>query len=76
MPIDINSETLVRFADAKSLPGRPNSTNLAHWAKNGIRAENGKLVFLDTVKIGRSRFTSREAFTRFSQQLTTQTDEK
>lgn len=62
--IDINTESLVSMTEAakdKSL-GRPSVTTLWRWRTKGAGGRK-----LETVKIGGTVFTSREAIERFVQ---------
>jgi hypothetical protein len=60
--IDIQSETLLTFAEAvHTLPGRPHLSTLHRWRLRGVRG-----IRLETCLIGGRRFTSREALERFS----------
>ncbi len=64
MTIDVQSETLVSFSEARSaFPGIDRRLSLAtlhRWRLNGVRG-----VKLETVLIGGLRYTSREAIARF-----------
>jgi hypothetical protein len=64
MTIDVQSETLVSFSDARSaFPGNVRRLSLAtlhRWRLNGVRG-----VKLATVLIGGLRYTSLEAIVRF-----------
>ena len=64
MTIDVQSETLISFSDARSaFPGivrRLSLATLHRWRLNGVRG-----VKLETVLIGGLRYTSREAIDRF-----------
>ena len=64
MTIDVQSETLISFSDARSaFPGivrRLSLATLHRWRLNGVRG-----VKLETVLIGGLRYTSREAIARF-----------
>jgi hypothetical protein len=46
----------------------PHVNTLRNWAVCGVRNPRGKLCFLETTLIGRSRFTSMEAFHRFCEE--------
>lgn len=46
------------------LPGRPSRATVHRWCTKGLRSPDGK-VCLETFTIGRQRFTSTEALTRF-----------
>ena len=63
MSIDVESETLVQFSEARSaFPGnrRVSLATLHRWRQRGVRG-----VKLETVLIGGLRYTSREAIARF-----------
>ena len=64
MTIDVQSETLISFSDARSaFPGIDRRLSLAtlhRWRLNGIRG-----IKLETVLVGGLRYTSREAIVRF-----------
>lgn len=64
MTIDVQSETLVSFSEARSaFPGIDRRLSLAtlhRWRLNGVRG-----VKLATVLVGGLRYTSREAIDRF-----------
>lgn len=60
MAID-RSEDLVAWRHAaKSIPGAPHISTLHRWRLRGVRG-----VRLESILIGGSRFTSRQAITRF-----------
>jgi hypothetical protein len=69
--IDANSETLISLADAaKSLPTRrrgkkPHVSCLYRWTSSGCRG-----VILESIQVGGTRCTSREALARFFRRLT------
>lgn len=71
MPIYPDSENLVSLNEAahivpKRRGGRPtNLSTLYRWSVAGCRG-----VTLETIQIGGTRFTSREALTRFFHRLT------
>jgi hypothetical protein len=59
--IDVLNEALLTFADAsKMLPGRPSISSIWRWRTSGIRGQR-----LESVLIGGTRYTSREALQRF-----------
>lgn len=59
--IDIHKETLVTLSEAAALlPDRPHVSTLHRWRMNGIHG-----VRLESVQIGRKRYTSQEALARF-----------
>ena len=69
--IDPNSETLISLADAaKSLPRRRGGKKVHlscayRWTNTGCRG-----VILESIQIGGTRCTSKEALARFFQRLT------
>lgn len=66
MPIDIHAEQLLTLAKAtRLLPSSPHPSTLWRWHRRGIRG-----VRLETVVVGGTRYTSREALSRFSASLT------
>lgn len=63
MPIDVNTEAILKLNDARTaFPGdkRLSLATLHRWRLNGIRG-----VRLETILIGGMRYTSREAIARF-----------
>src|SRR6185295_13684213 len=71
--IDIHSEKLVRFHDARKLTwlkgrrgGRLDISTLRRWASRGIRG-----AILETVRLGGSVYTTEEAVERFVCALST-----
>ena len=68
--IDLSSETLIPIRDVpKCLPKRSNSKRIHisaiyRWIQSGVRG-----VRLESIKVGGSTYTSREAIQRFSGQL-------
>lgn len=63
MTIDVKTETVVSFSDARSaFPGnrRVSLATLHRWRQRGIRG-----IRLETCLIGGLRYTSREAISRF-----------
>jgi hypothetical protein len=70
MPIDVLKETIVSLnSGRKLLPRAPSFRKLKRWINVGVRSWNGKLVKLETIKIGGEPCTSLEAFDRFCQKL-------
>ena len=69
--IDVNRESILTFNEAAAtLPyrrrGKPGGkSTLYKWAKHGLRG-----VILETIQIGGTRCTSREALQRFFDALT------
>jgi hypothetical protein len=76
MPIDPSTEALRSLGDAaRGLPalrrGKPVSPcTVWRWATRGVRARNGVLVRLETIKVGGTCCTSLEALARFFRALT------
>lgn len=64
---DLKSETLVRISDSKTLPCSPHRSTVYKWYKHGVDV-GGRIVRLETVRIGRRRYTTLEAFHRFISQ--------
>jgi hypothetical protein len=73
MPIDPNTETLVSLAEAaRHLPRRrrgkrPHLSCLYRWSVTGCKG-----IALETIQVGGTRCTSREALQRFFERLTAQ----
>lgn len=69
--IDLSTETLIPLRDVpRQLPVRPHGKRLHisgvyRWVLRGVRG-----VVLESVKVGGSTYTSREALQRFSERLT------
>jgi len=74
--INLSTEKLLSFAQAaKALPGHRgdgpcNPSTLWRWSKTGCRAADGRMVRLETVKLGGRSLTSEEALQRFAERLT------
>lgn len=69
--IDVLSEDVLPLADAKKLlPGRPDRSTIYRWALGG--GSHG--VKLQSAKVGRKRFTSRQAIQRFVEAVTAAAD--
>lgn len=70
MPIDIQAETVIKLSEATSLVprlrrGRETHVSTLHrWASRGLRG-----VQLETLQVGGTRCTSREALQRFFEAL-------
>lgn len=69
--IDVLNEDMVALDDARKLmPGDPDRATLYRWAlgpgSHGVR--------LETVKVGRKRFTSKQAIQRFAEASTAAAD--
>jgi len=70
MPIDIHRESPLKINEALDLvPGRPHLSTLWRWCHRGVRG-----IKLETVLIGGTRFTSREALQRFFDRTTAAAD--
>lgn len=73
--IDHAKEHMLTMAEAaKSLPKRPNKkkvppNTIVRWSQQGLSG-----VFLETIRIGGTRMTSREALQRFFEALTEKAD--
>lgn len=75
MAIDVFSETVLALSEAaKLLPRvRPGSevhvSTLYRWTMRGCRSQDGVMVRLETVKVGGTTCTGKEAFQRFFDRL-------
>ena len=75
MAIDVFSENVLSFREAaKLLPKKPgtkgmNISTLHRWALRGLRSKDGEQVRLETVKVGGTTCTSKEALQRFFDRL-------
>jgi hypothetical protein len=49
---------------------RPHVATLYRWAKDGVLADDGTVVVLETIRVGRTLCTSDEAIQRFCERLT------
>jgi hypothetical protein len=49
---------------------RPHRTTLYRWATAGVRANDGAVVQLETIRVGGTLCTSAEALQRFFERLT------
>lgn len=77
MAIDIYSEEIFSITEAhRHLPRKPSRQKVKCWINEGRLARNGKRIFLEVVKIGGELCTSKEAFRRFCDLLTEDTDEE
>ena len=66
----IENEQKISLTEAvKHWPGRPHVSAIWRACRRGIRAANGKRVYLDHARWGAKIFTSREAIERFGRQL-------
>ncbi|TWU62534.1 DUF1580 domain-containing protein [Crateriforma conspicua] len=63
-PMDLLTEDLLTFAQAaQEIPTRPSTGQIYRWADRGVSG-----IKLQSVWVGNSRRTSRQAITRFLQQ--------
>lgn len=75
MAIDVFSENVISFSEAsKVLPKKPgtkglNVSTLHRWALRGLRSKDGNRVLLETIKVGGTTCTSKEALQRFFERL-------
>jgi len=68
--VNVANETLVVFAESGTLPGGPTPGNLQCWITGGIRSLTDKRpCYLEWCRIGGKRYTSREAFDRFTEAI-------
>ncbi len=44
-------------------------STMSRWSKYGVRAEDGEIVFLETIRVGRTTCTSADAIQRFCERL-------
>jgi hypothetical protein len=71
MSIDLDTEDVLSLAKAaRLLPAvrgskPPHPTTLVRWATVGIKSVSGRTVTLETVFIGGTRMTSKQALARF-----------
>src|SRR3954454_21990739 len=74
--IRLATEQVVALGRAnKYLPCRrggkpPHPSTLIRWAKDGVRADDGTLVHLETIRVGLTLCTSVESIQRFCERLT------
>jgi Protein of unknown function (DUF1580) len=61
VPISLDESLITLPEAARLLPGRPHVSTLWRWVSRGCRG-----IRLETLAIGRHRFTSREALERFA----------
>lgn len=70
VPIDIGRETLVGFSESTRLPTQPHKNTVRGWCDVGVRHHvTGKYITLESVRIGKRRFTSLEAHERWLDKL-------
>jgi hypothetical protein len=81
MAIDPLAEKMRSFAEAaQRLPtlrgGKPvNPSTVWRWTKRGVRARNGVLIRLESIKVGGTCCTSDEAMLRFFRALSADAEE-
>ena len=74
--IDLANEEVVSLGVATThLPRRrrgtkPHASTLYRWGKEGVKADDGTRVVLETIRVGRTLCTSVEALQRFCDRLT------
>ena len=72
MAIDIETETLITFKDARNeFPQNPSKRTIERWASVGYRN-----AWLETVLSGGTRVTSKEACRRFLRALNTRQEDR
>lgn len=75
MPINVFEESVMTLTEAATLLPRrrrgrkPHPTCLYRWAQAGLRSASGIVVRLETVKVGGTTCTSKEALQRFFDRL-------
>jgi hypothetical protein len=75
MPIDAFAESVISFSEASRLLPKRRGGRKVHvsclyrWSQAGLRSESGMTVRLETVQIGGTRCTSKEALQRFFDRL-------
>ncbi len=70
MAIDIHTEGLLTaHTAARTLPTRPHHSTIYRWFRRGSRG-----VRLESVMLGGTRYTSREALQRFAERVTAAAD--
>ncbi|MEZ6190018.1 MAG: DUF1580 domain-containing protein [Phycisphaerales bacterium] len=47
-------------AAAKRAPGRPSAATIYRWCRQGLKARNGKKIYLKTIRAGGKLFTSEQ----------------
>jgi hypothetical protein len=71
MAIQVLEEEVLPLEDAKKLiPGRPDRSTIYRWALGG--GSHG--IKLESAKVGRKRFTSKQAIQRFVEAVTAAAD--
>lgn len=75
MPLDPRTEQMIPLTAVPSLPWVPRTragkridiSTPIRWAQRGILAEDGRRVYLESLRIGNALHTSEEALVRFFQ---------
>ena len=61
-----HDERLIPLTEAATIsPGRPHTSCVWRWCRQGIKARSGKRIRLDHVRVGGRIFTSAQALDRF-----------
>lgn len=74
--IDLQSHRLIRLSQAARFLGEkggdrpPHPSTAYRWAGSGVRADDGTVVVLETIRVGGRRYTSAEALQMFAELLT------
>ena len=69
--IQFENETVVSFKQAAEIvPGGAHYNTITKWADNGVKG-----IVLESIRVGRRRFTSKEAIQRFIEELTALDDQ-
>jgi len=70
MGIDILKERTLTLSEGELLPGKPSRKTLWDYKENGIELDDGTVVKLEVVWVGRRKLvTSMEAFDRFIRRI-------
>lgn len=67
-PIDPATCHPVRKASHR-IPGNPSIPTVFRWVLKGIKNKDGKLVVLESFKVGRNRFVSDDGIAKFIREL-------
>ncbi len=60
---------------AAASPGNPHVSTVWRWVTDGVRAQNGKRVFLDFTRVGRRIYVPRTALEAFFAELRSATEQ-
>lgn len=60
---------LTLAAAARLLPNKPHPSALWRWARRGLRARNGQIVFLQHTRLGGRVYVTEEALADFGRKL-------